>query len=238
MLGSSGRFTAPEGVAEARRAEREAPIDPGTGEELVTVRADDVLSRDDVGRVRDGEEAVEMMRDGHVPEFRALFLASAQTDGEAQAHADQSRERATLSLVVSGELSGRDYLFHYWDGKLLENALLFEFRHLLRDRTELLVECLRVGAGAGLQQLEQALRFLDHATDFRQPLGDAAKTVLHVRKGRIDLVRNAGDYRDRPGNQRILLAEYDRERGPILVGTDDQSRQPTGMVDASAISVK
>ena len=33
-------------------------------------------------------------------------------------------------------------------------------------------------------------------------------------------VVNAGDYRDRPGNQRILLAEYDRERGPVLVDTD------------------
>ena len=37
-------------------------------------------------------------------------------------------------------------------------------------------------------------------------------------------VVNAGDYRDRPGNQRILLAEYDRERGPILVGTDPVAR--------------
>jgi len=37
-------------------------------------------------------------------------------------------------------------------------------------------------------------------------------------------VVNAGDYRDRPGNQRILLAEYDRERGPILVGNDPVAR--------------
>lgn len=37
-------------------------------------------------------------------------------------------------------------------------------------------------------------------------------------------VVNAGDYRDRQGNQRILLAEYDRERGPILVGTDPIAR--------------
>ncbi|MBI1352080.1 MAG: penicillin-binding protein 2 [Actinomycetales bacterium] len=34
----------------------------------------------------------------------------------------------------------------------------------------------------------------------------------------------AGDYRDRPGNQRILLEEYDRERGPILVGPDPVAR--------------
>lgn len=34
----------------------------------------------------------------------------------------------------------------------------------------------------------------------------------------------AGDYRDRPGNQRILLEEYDRERGPILVGADPVAR--------------
>ncbi len=34
----------------------------------------------------------------------------------------------------------------------------------------------------------------------------------------------AGDYRDRPGNQRILLEEYDRERGPILVGSDPVAR--------------
>ena len=37
-------------------------------------------------------------------------------------------------------------------------------------------------------------------------------------------VINAGDYRERPGNQRILLTEYDRERGPILVGTDPVAR--------------
>jgi penicillin-binding protein A len=34
----------------------------------------------------------------------------------------------------------------------------------------------------------------------------------------------ARDYRDRPGNQRILLAEYDRERGPILVGNEPAAR--------------
>ena len=34
----------------------------------------------------------------------------------------------------------------------------------------------------------------------------------------------AGDYRDRPGNQRVLLEEYDRERGPILVGSDPAAR--------------
>lgn len=34
----------------------------------------------------------------------------------------------------------------------------------------------------------------------------------------------AGDYRDRPGNQRVLLEEYDRERGPILVGADPVAR--------------
>lgn len=37
-------------------------------------------------------------------------------------------------------------------------------------------------------------------------------------------VINARDYRDRPGNQRILLAEYDRERGPILVASDPVAR--------------
>lgn len=37
-------------------------------------------------------------------------------------------------------------------------------------------------------------------------------------------VVNANDYRDRPGNQRILLAEYDRERGPILVGANPVAR--------------
>lgn len=37
-------------------------------------------------------------------------------------------------------------------------------------------------------------------------------------------VVNAGDYRDRPGNQRTLLTEYDRERGPILVGSDPVAR--------------
>jgi peptidoglycan glycosyltransferase len=34
----------------------------------------------------------------------------------------------------------------------------------------------------------------------------------------------AGDYRDRPGNQRVLLEEYDRERGPILVGSNPAAR--------------
>ena len=33
-------------------------------------------------------------------------------------------------------------------------------------------------------------------------------------------VVQAGDLRDRSGNQRILIEEYDRERGPILVGPD------------------
>lgn len=34
----------------------------------------------------------------------------------------------------------------------------------------------------------------------------------------------AGDYRDRPGNQRVLLEEYNRERGPILVGPNPAAR--------------
>jgi len=34
----------------------------------------------------------------------------------------------------------------------------------------------------------------------------------------------AEDYRDRPGNQRVLLEEYDRERGPILVGAEPVAR--------------
>ncbi len=34
----------------------------------------------------------------------------------------------------------------------------------------------------------------------------------------------AGDYRDRPGNQRLLLQEYNRERGPILVGANPAAR--------------
>ena len=34
----------------------------------------------------------------------------------------------------------------------------------------------------------------------------------------------AGDYRDRPGNQGVLLEEYDRERGPILVGSNPAAR--------------
>ena len=37
-------------------------------------------------------------------------------------------------------------------------------------------------------------------------------------------VGQAREYRDRPGNQRILLAEYDRERGPIFVGNDPVAR--------------
>ena len=39
----------------------------------------------------------------------------------------------------------------------------------------------------------------------------------------IQFVR-VGDYRDRPGNQRVLLEEFDRERGPILVGSDAVAR--------------
>lgn len=34
----------------------------------------------------------------------------------------------------------------------------------------------------------------------------------------------ADDYRDRPGNQRVLLEEYSRERGPILVGPNPAAR--------------
>lgn len=34
----------------------------------------------------------------------------------------------------------------------------------------------------------------------------------------------ANDYRDRPGNQRVLLEEYNRERGPILVGANPVAR--------------
>ena len=37
-------------------------------------------------------------------------------------------------------------------------------------------------------------------------------------------VGQAREYRDRPGNQRLLLAEYDRERGPIFVGNDAVAR--------------
>lgn len=37
-------------------------------------------------------------------------------------------------------------------------------------------------------------------------------------------VFRAGDYRDRPGNQRQLLEQYDRERGPILVAADPAAR--------------
>ena len=37
-------------------------------------------------------------------------------------------------------------------------------------------------------------------------------------------VFKAADYRDRPGNQRQLLAQYDRERGPIVVATDAAAR--------------
>ena len=39
----------------------------------------------------------------------------------------------------------------------------------------------------------------------------------------IQFVR-VGDYRDRPGNQRVLLEEYNRERGPLLVGADPVAR--------------
>lgn len=35
---------------------------------------------------------------------------------------------------------------------------------------------------------------------------------------------NASDYRQRPGNQRILLEEYDLQRGPILVGAEPIAR--------------
>lgn len=34
----------------------------------------------------------------------------------------------------------------------------------------------------------------------------------------------ADDYRARPGNQRVLLEEYERQRGPILVGVDPVAR--------------
>jgi peptidoglycan glycosyltransferase len=37
-------------------------------------------------------------------------------------------------------------------------------------------------------------------------------------------VVKAGEYRDRPGNQRLLLEEYNRERGPILVGPNPVAR--------------
>jgi len=37
-------------------------------------------------------------------------------------------------------------------------------------------------------------------------------------------VFRAPEYRDRPGNQRQLLAQYDRERGPILVAADPAAR--------------
>jgi len=37
-------------------------------------------------------------------------------------------------------------------------------------------------------------------------------------------VGQADEYRDRPGNQRLLLAEYDRERGPIFVGNEAVAR--------------
>lgn len=44
--------------------------------------------------------------------------------------------------------------------------------------------------------------------------------------GNVTLVQVflADDYRDRPGNQRVLLEEYDRERGPILVGVEPIAR--------------
>ncbi|MEI8084138.1 MAG: penicillin-binding protein 2, partial [Actinomycetes bacterium] len=34
----------------------------------------------------------------------------------------------------------------------------------------------------------------------------------------------ASDIRNKPGNQRAILDEYDRERGPILVGSDPVAR--------------
>jgi len=37
-------------------------------------------------------------------------------------------------------------------------------------------------------------------------------------------VFQAADYRERPGNQRQLLAQYDRERGPIVAATDAVAR--------------
>jgi len=37
-------------------------------------------------------------------------------------------------------------------------------------------------------------------------------------------VFKAADYRERPGNQRQLLAQYDRERGPIVAATDAVAR--------------
>ncbi|MEI6363348.1 MAG: penicillin-binding transpeptidase domain-containing protein [Actinomycetes bacterium] len=37
-------------------------------------------------------------------------------------------------------------------------------------------------------------------------------------------VVKAGEYRDKPGNQRVLLEEYSRERGPILVGPNPAAR--------------
>ena len=40
----------------------------------------------------------------------------------------------------------------------------------------------------------------------------------------IQQVFMAGETRDRPGNQRTVLEEYDRERGPILVGSDPVAR--------------
>ncbi len=40
----------------------------------------------------------------------------------------------------------------------------------------------------------------------------------------IQQVFLAGETRDRPGNQRTVLEEYDRERGPILVGNDPVAR--------------
>ena len=45
--------------------------------------------------------------------------------------------------------------------------------------------------------------------------------VINVTVIQVFLAR---DYRDRAGNQRILLQEYDRERGPILVGPDPVAR--------------
>ena len=57
----------------------------------------------------------------------------------------------------------------------------------------------------------------------------------------------ANETRDRPGNQRTVLEEYDRERGPILVGsdpvarsipTDDQYKVPTALLGWTAVRVK
>lgn len=47
--------------------------------------------------------------------------------------------------------------------------------------------------------------------------------ALLINVTRIQVI-NADEYRDRQGNQRLLLAEYDRERGPILVGANPVAR--------------